>query len=69
MEQLFTDTTSTLARAAGVTTPTVVLYARLGLLEHVRASSGMRLFKQGQAEKVREIFNDRMAWRGRQLKP
>jgi DNA-binding transcriptional MerR regulator len=61
----YTDTTSTLARAANVTAPTVRLYADLGLLDFQRASNGVRLFRAGQAPKVREIFSQRMAKRGR----
>jgi DNA-binding transcriptional MerR regulator len=43
------------ARDAGTTVPTVLLYARMGLLDFVTASNGVKLFRAGQAERVREI--------------
>ena len=61
----FTDTTGELGRAAGVTTPTVRKYADSGLLEFITISNGVRLFKAGQADRVREIYRQRMAARGR----
>jgi DNA-binding transcriptional MerR regulator len=61
----YTDTISALAREAEVTTPTVGKYARLGLLDYVVASDGTRLFRQGQADRVREIYAERIARRGR----
>jgi DNA-binding transcriptional MerR regulator len=61
----YVDTTSTLARLAEVTAPTVALYADLGLLDYIRASNGMRLFRSGQAARVREIYVARIASRGR----
>jgi hypothetical protein len=35
------------------------------LLQYVTASNGTRLFKAGQADKVRQIYAQRMANRGR----
>ncbi len=61
----YTDTISKLARESEVTTVTVGTYAKLGFLEYVTQSNGVRLFRPGQAEKVREIFARRMASRGR----
>lgn len=61
----FTDTTSELARQAEVTPPTVRKYADLGFLEFVVASNGVRLYRSGQADRVREIYEERMARRGR----
>jgi len=61
----YTDTTSELARQAGVTQPTIRLYADKGWLDFVTISNGCRLFKPGQATKVRAIFTERMASRGR----
>ena len=61
----FTDTTGSLARESGVTVPTVRLYADLKLLDYVTASNGTRLFREGQASKVRAIYAERMARRGR----
>lgn len=61
----YTDTTSELARQAGVTQPTIRKYADLGLLDYVVASNGTRLFCPGQADRVREIYSQRMALRGR----
>lgn len=61
----YTDTIGALARAAEVTTPTVAKYARLGLLDYIVASNGTRLFRQGQAARVREIYTENVARRGR----
>ena len=61
----FTVTTSELARQAEVTGPTVSVYAKLGLLEYIRLTNGMRLFRAGQVARVREIHAERMAARGR----
>jgi DNA-binding transcriptional MerR regulator len=68
VETQFTDTSGTLARNAGVTVATISLYAGMGLLEFVRISNGTRLFRVGQAEKVRAIYTERMANRGRGLR-
>jgi hypothetical protein len=64
-EQAYTDTIGKLARESGYTTPTVALYADLGLLDFIRASNGIRLFREGQAPTVRAIYTQRMANRGR----
>lgn len=61
----YTDTTSELARQANVTTPTIRKYADLDLLDYVTISNGIRLFRPGQADRVRTIYTDRMAQRGR----
>ena len=61
----YTDTTSKLARLARVTPATVRLYADLNLIDYVRASNGDRLFREGQAERVQEIYRERIARRGR----
>lgn len=65
MNEQFTDTSSELARQARVTQPTIRAYADAGLLEYVTASDGTKLFRAGQAPKVREIYAQRMANRGR----
>jgi DNA-binding transcriptional MerR regulator len=65
MEHTYTHTSGQLARDAGVTVVTVALYADRGWLDCVRSSNGMRLFRSGQAPKVREIYAARMANRGR----
>lgn len=62
---IFDETTGALARAAEVTVPTIQKYADLGLLEYRRASNGVRLFRRGQAGRVREILGERLANRGR----
>jgi hypothetical protein len=64
-EQDYTDTTGKLARDSEKTVPTIALYARLGLLDYIEASNGIKLFRKGQAAKVREIYERRMAGRGR----
>lgn len=62
---MYNDTTGELARQSMVAPPTVRRYADMGLLDFVVASNGTRLFRQGQAEKVREIYAGRLANRGR----
>lgn len=62
----YSDTTSELARQAHVTCPTIRKYADLALLDFVTVSNGIRLFRPGQAERVRAIYAERMANRGRQ---
>ena len=61
----YTDTNTKLARDAVVTAPTVTLYATLGLLDFIRSSNGTRLFRAGQAQRVRSILATRLANRGR----
>jgi DNA-binding transcriptional MerR regulator len=61
----FTETSSGLARAAGITAQTVRLYADLNLIECKVASNGVRLFRAGQADRVREIYQQRVGLRGR----
>ena len=56
----FVDTSGKLARDSGTTVPTVTLYAKLGLLEYIEASNGVKLFRAGQAERVREIKRQRL---------
>ena len=65
---LYTDTTGELARLAKVTQPTVRQYAAAGLLDFILASDGTRLFRKGQAGKVREIYFERMGRRGRRAR-
>jgi DNA-binding transcriptional MerR regulator len=65
MERTYTDTTGKLARDSEVASPTVALYAELGLLDYIRSSNGARLFRAGQADQVRQIYAERMANRGR----
>jgi len=62
----FDRTTGQVSREAGVSQPTVRLYANLGLLPHVVASDGTRLFASGAADLVRAICARRLANRGRQ---
>jgi DNA-binding transcriptional MerR regulator len=64
-EDVFDETTGTLARAAAVTVPTVQKYADMGLLEYKRASNGIRLFRRGQSARVQQILAQRMGERGR----
>ena len=68
MEHQYTETSGKLSRDSGVTVPTLTLYADLGLLDFIRSSNGMKLFRAGQADKVREIYAQRMANRGRGLR-
>ena len=64
----YTDTVTELARLAGVNGTTIRVYADEGLLDFVRASNGTRLFKTGQAERVRELIEQRIARRGNRTK-
>jgi len=68
VDNQYTDTSGKLSRDAGVTVPTVSLYAEMGLLDFIRISNGTRLFRAGQAEKVKSIYAERMAHRGRGLR-
>jgi DNA-binding transcriptional MerR regulator len=60
-KKVYTDTSGKLARESETTVPTVNRYAKLGLLDFVVASNGVRLFRSGQASRVREILALRMA--------
>lgn len=62
---MYIETTAHLARASGVGEQRVRDYAKEGLLDYVTASNGTRLFREGQAARVREIYTQRMANRGR----
>lgn len=62
---MYTDTSGKLAREAETTVPTVLLYARLGLLDFITASNGVKLFRAGQADRVREIKAKRLESRTR----
>ena len=64
-ESEYRETVSELARKARVTEPTVRTYADAGLLDYIRLSNGVRLFRNGQEARVREILARRMANRGR----
>jgi DNA-binding transcriptional MerR regulator len=64
MTKVYTDTSGKLARDAETTVPTVNLYARLNLLDYVVASNGVKLFRGGQAARVREIKRQRLEARG-----
>jgi len=39
----------------------VNLYSALGLLDYIVASNGIKLFRPGQAERVRQIMAERTA--------
>jgi DNA-binding transcriptional MerR regulator len=65
----YIETTGDLARESGVTVQTVVLYANAGFLDYVRMKNGTRLFKPGQAGRVRELCADRKARRGGNPRP
>ena len=67
MSQPYARTTGQVAREAGVSQPTVRLYANLGLLECITASDGTRLFPAGAADLVRQICRQRLANRGRSV--
>lgn len=60
----YTETSGAVARRAGVSPPTVRLYADAGRLEYVTASNGTRLFRPDAAEEVKKILAERLANRG-----
>jgi hypothetical protein len=66
---LYRDTSGKLAREAKVAVATVSLYAELGLLDFIRCSNGVKLFRGGQAARVKEILAERLASRGRHQRP
>lgn len=59
------ETSGTLARNAGTSVVTVNSYADRGLIKHVRASDGTRLFEPGQEGIVREHLARSLAMRGK----
>jgi len=64
----YTETTTEVARQTGPggpTAATVRRYADMGLLDFVWCSNGTRLFRAGQADRVRKIHAQRMGLRGR----
>jgi DNA-binding transcriptional MerR regulator len=61
----YTDTSGKLAREAETTAVSVNLYAKLGLLDFIQASNGVKLFRAGQADRVREIKRQRLQERTR----
>lgn len=63
MAKRYSVTSGVLARRADVSVPTVTRYADLGLLDHIRASDGTRLFLLGQESTVRRIRAARLAVR------
>jgi len=67
MAESWTNTSGAIARAAGVTVPTVTKYANLELIPSRRSSNGTRLFPDDAAETVREVYRERMARRGRKF--
>jgi predicted site-specific integrase-resolvase len=63
--KLYTQTTGSAARAAGLSAATLANYAKAGLIESVRAANGQILLPDDAAEQAREIFAERKARRGR----
>jgi len=64
-DEIYDQTSGTLARALEVSTVTVNRLADLGLVEFRRASDGTRLFKRGQEPALRKVLLKRLANRGR----
>ena len=60
----FTETTGSLARLAGVSAPTVRLYADQGLIEYVMAANRTRLYRRDSVDKVKSLLVERLANRG-----
>jgi DNA-binding transcriptional MerR regulator len=65
MAEIYGRTSGQVAREASVSQPTVRLYANLGLVPHITASDGTRLFSAEAADLVRQIYSQRLARRGR----
>ncbi len=65
MQDGIPETSGTLARAAGVSQTTIGKLAAANLLDYVVTDTGLRLFRPGQAEKVRHLIAERLAARGR----
>ncbi len=65
MNKVFDQSIGDVARDGGVSLPTIRTYCALGLLEHIRLSTGVRLFDRDAAARVREIAAQRIANRGR----
>jgi DNA-binding transcriptional MerR regulator len=62
--QGFTETSGAIARAAGVSVPTIRTYSELGLLNYIIASNGTRLYRRDAADAARKILAKRLANRG-----
>jgi hypothetical protein len=60
----YLETTSSLARRAGVLPETVRLYGKLGLIESVRLPNGALLYPESAADQVMRVYRERMARRG-----
>ncbi len=69
MPEIFRRTSGEVAREARVSQPTVRLYAKLGLIPHITASDGTRLFSAEAADRVREIYAQRVARRVHNVQP
>jgi DNA-binding transcriptional MerR regulator len=65
MKHEYTDSSGTLARESRVSIPTISSYAFQGLIDYVVCSNGHRMFRSGQAAKVRKIYRQRMEAMGR----
>jgi hypothetical protein len=63
----FTETSHTVARAAGVCAKTVRLYADLGFLDHMRTRGGHCRFKPSVIAQVRVIHAERMTHTGHRM--
>lgn len=60
----FIETTSSVARRAGVLAETVRLYGKLGLIDFLTLPNGTKLYQASTADRVKEIYRERMARRG-----
>jgi DNA-binding transcriptional MerR regulator len=56
----FDQTIGEVAREAGLTTPTIRLYAKLGLLDCRKLSNGFSTYQRGAGAKARQIHADRL---------
>lgn len=65
MSDIYDQTSGALAREARVSVPLVQRYADMKLLDYLRSTDGTRLFRRGQAKRVRAIKARRLGNRGR----
>jgi hypothetical protein len=64
MDEIFTETTNTIAASVPCNPATVRSYSDWGLIEHRRLANGVRLFKRSAIERVRKLRAERLAHRG-----
>ena len=64
MDDIFSETTTTIAAAVPCNSATVRDYGDWGLIECRRLANGTRLFQRSAVERVRKLRAERLARRG-----